>query len=79
MNIKVPDIEIVKPAGVKKLFAKIHPNYIRLPAHLNLPQANHYELTEVDHTFVKTHQDTYIFKNKRILTTDFMRKIMGEM
>lgn len=60
--------------GVKKKFAKITPNYIRLPAHLNLPHANHYELTEVDHTFVKTHQDRYIYKNKRILTHEFLQK-----
>jgi hypothetical protein len=45
MNIMVPVIEEVKPVGVKKEFARVTPNYIRLPAHLNLPLASHYELT----------------------------------
>ena len=75
----VPQIEIVTPAVVKKNFAKVTPNYIRLPASLNLPLSNRYELTEVDHTFVKTHQDRYIFKGKRILTLEFLENTIVEM
>ena len=55
------------------------PNYIRLQAHLNLPLPSQYELTEVDHTFVKTHEDRYLFRGKRILTADFLQKVMVEM
>lgn len=44
-NIPVPEIENVPKVGEVKPFAKMTPNYIRLPAHLNLPLASHYELT----------------------------------
>lgn len=67
-QIPVPKIESVKKVGDIKKFAKITPNYIRLPAHLNLPLANHYELTEVDHAFVKTHQDRFVMRSRKILT-----------
>ena len=79
MNIRTPQIETVESVGVHKEFAIISPNYIRLPAHLNLPSANHYELTEVDHTFVKTYQDKLIFRNKRILTPEFLQQVIIEM
>lgn len=62
-----------------KSFAKITPNYIRLPAHLNLPVANRYELTEVDHTFVKTHEDRFKFRGKNVLTCEFLEKAIVEM
>jgi|JI9StandDraft_1071089.scaffolds.fasta_scaffold334557_1 hypothetical protein len=67
-NIPVPEIENVPKVGEVKPFAKMTPNYIRLPAHLNLPLASHYELTEVDLTFVKTHQDRFIHKGRQVLT-----------
>lgn len=69
----MPKVGSVKP------FARITPNYIRLPAHLNLPLANHYELTEVDLTFVKTHQDRFIFKGRQVLTAEFLTKAIIEM
>lgn len=50
-----------------------------MPAHLNLPLANNYELTQVDHTFVKTYEEKYIYKGKRILTKDFLRKVFIEL
>ncbi len=62
-----------------KKFAKITPNYIRLPAHLNLPSPHNYELSEVDHAFVKTHQDRFYFKGKRVLTHDFLKKCITEL
>lgn len=66
-DILVPKIDEVKRVTEVKKFAKITPNYIRLPPHLNLPSAHQYELTEVDHVFVKSHQNRFIFNGKKIL------------
>jgi hypothetical protein len=78
-EIPVPKIDIVKRVTEVKTFAKITPNYIRLPPHLNLPSPINYELTEVDHTFLKSHQDRFIFRGKRLLTADFMRRTFIEL
>jgi hypothetical protein len=78
-EIPVPKIDTVKRATEIKKFAKITPNYIRLPPHLNLPSANTYELTEVDHIFLKSHQDRFIYKGKRLLTSDFLGRAFVEL
>jgi len=41
-DIPVPKIETVPRVTVPKRFARITPNYIRLPPQLNLPLASHY-------------------------------------
>ena len=55
--------------GKPKSFARINPNYVRLPPHLNLPLATRYELTQVDHLFLQAHQHAYILRGKRVLTS----------
>jgi hypothetical protein len=44
-NIVVPRIEKVKRLTNPKEFAVINSNYIRLPAHMNLPKMDGYELS----------------------------------
>jgi hypothetical protein len=50
-----------------------------LPAHLNLPKLIDYELTEVDHVFLKGHAEKYKFNGKVILTQEFLTKVFIEM
>lgn len=78
-NIPIPEIQKMPRVGSVKPFAKVTPNYIRLPAHLNLPLASHYELTEVDLTFVKTHQDRFLHRGRQVLTPAFLAKAIIEM
>ncbi len=62
-----------------KKFAKINSNYIRLSPSLNLPLANSYELTQVDHVFLKSNENKYIFKGKKVLTEQFLRKVIMDL
>lgn len=78
-DIPVPKIETVPRASVVKTFARLTPNYIRLPAHLNLPLASNYELTEVDHTFLRSHQDRFVHRGRRALTPEFLQRAFVEL
>ncbi len=78
-DIPVPKIELVPKATVIKKFARITPNYIRLPPQLNLPNASSYELTQVDHLFLKSHESKFVFKGKKILTEAFLIKIITQL
>lgn len=78
-EIIVPKIDTVKRATEVKKFAKINPNYIRLPPELNLPLASNYELTEVDHIFLKSHQERFQLRGNKVLTPDFLRRAIIEL
>jgi hypothetical protein len=78
-EIIVPKIDTVKRVTEIKKFAKISPNYIRLPPELNLPLASNYELTEVDHLFLRSHQDRFQFKGKKVLSADFLRRAIVDL
>lgn len=67
-EIPVPKIETVPRVTIPKKFARITPNYIRLPPHLNLPLASQYELTQVDHIFLRSNESRFMHKGKRILS-----------
>lgn len=41
----VPRMEVVERLTERKSFAKVGPNYIRLPRSLNLPKPDEYELS----------------------------------
>lgn len=79
-NIPVPKIENVRRQVTEtKPHAKITPNYIRLPAHLNLPREDDYELTEVDHVFLQGHQDKFKLNGKTVLTQEFLSRAFIEL
>ncbi len=61
-----------------KEFAIINSNYIRLPANLNLPKIDSYELTEVDYLFlIKLRKRDYLVSAG--ITEDFLQKVIIAM
>lgn len=77
-EIVVPKIEIVPRLTKRKAFARITPEYIRLPSYLNLPKTDIYELTEVDRLFLSGIRNKYGL-DRFSLGKEFLQRVIIEL
>ena len=78
-----PRIEIVAAPSRSNNREGIPLNYVRLTEELNLPRADKYELSEVDHIFLSANENKFLFGGKKVMTVEliercFPQKAAGE-
>jgi hypothetical protein len=54
-------------------------NYIRIMARFNLPKVDRYELSEVDHIFLQSNENKYLYGGRKALTVELLERSIVEL
>ena len=74
-----PRIEIVAAPSRSNNREGIPLNYVRLTEELNLPRADKYELSEVDHIFLSANENKFLFGGKKVMTVELIERCFVEL